>query len=154
MTTKILNADRLVRKLRAFPARAEALIRTAMEQSANQTVALMKSLAPVDSGDLQMSISWTWGDAPKGSLKIGQIKSREGNMRITIFAGGGDAYYSRMVEFGTSPFVSGGKFAGAANPGVRARPFFYVSFRATRKSAKSRVSRAITKAAKEIAANG
>lgn len=150
----ILNADRLVRKLRAFPPRAEALIRAAMEQSADQTVMLMKSLAPVDSGDLQMSISWTWGDAPKGSLKIGQIKSRDGNMRITIYAGGGDAYYSRMVEFGTSPFISGGKFAGAINPGVRAQPFFFVSYRARRKATKSAISRAITKAAKEIAANG
>lgn len=154
MTTKILNADRLVRKLRALPTRAEALIRQAMEQSADQTVSLMKSLAPVDDGDLQMSISWTWGDAPKGSLKIGQIKSRDGNMRITIYAGGGDAYYARFVEFGTSPFISGGKFAGAKNPGVKAQPFFYTGFRATRKSAKGRVSRAITKAAKEIAASG
>jgi HK97 gp10 family phage protein len=154
MTAKVLNADRLVRKLRALPPRVESLIRTAMEQSADQTVALMKSLAPVDSGDLQMSISWTWGDAPKGSLKIGQIKSREGNMRITVFAGGGDAYYARFIEFGTSPFISGGKFAGAANPGVRAQPFFFTGFRASRKSARSRISRAITKAAKEVAANG
>lgn len=154
MTTKILNADRLVRKLKAFPPRAEALIRTAMTQSADQTVALMKSLAPVDSGDLQMSISWTWGDAPKGSLKIGQIKSREGNMRITIFAGSEQVFWARWVEFGTSPFISGGKFAGAANPGTRARPFFYVAYRAQRKGTKSRISRAITKAAKEIAATG
>jgi HK97 gp10 family phage protein len=150
----ILNKDKLLRKLRAFPPRAEAAIRTAMEQSADQIVSLMRSLAPVDSGDLQMSISWTWGDAPKGSLKIGQIKSATGNMRITIYAGGGDAYYARFIEFGTQPFISGGKFAGAANPGVRAQPFFYVAYRAQRKSAKSRVSRAITKAAKEIAANG
>jgi len=154
MTTKILNADRLVRKLRAFPARAEALIRTAMAQSADQTVALMKSLAPVDSGDLQMSISWTWGDAPKGSLKIGQIKSREGNMRITIFAGGGDAFHARWIEFGRRAYTAGGKFAGAQVPATPAQPFFFTGFRATRKSAKSRVSRAITKAAKEIAANG
>lgn len=154
MALAVKNADRLIRKLKAFPPRAEALVRTAMEQSADQIVALMKSLAPVESGDLQMSISWTWGDAPKGSLKIGQIKSREGNMRITIFAGGGDAYYARWLEFGTQPFISGGKFAGARNPGVRAQPFFYTGFRAGRRSARSRVSRAITRAAKEIAANG
>lgn len=154
MTVTIKGKDSLLRKLRAFPPRAEALIRAAMEQSADQTVSMMKSLAPVDSGDLQMSISWTWGDAPAGSLKIGQIKSRAGNMRITIYAGGGDAYYARFIEFGTSPFTSGGRFAGAANPGVRAQPFFYVAFRAQRRSAKSRVSRAITRAAKEIAAGG
>lgn len=154
MTVKILNADRFRRKLRALPPIAERRIRAAMEQSADQTVQLMKALAPVDDGDLQMSISWTWGDAPEGSLKIGQIKSREGNLRITIYAGGGEAYYARFVEFGTSPFISGGKFAGAANPGVKAQPFFYVGFRATRRSAKSRISRAITAAAKEVAANG
>lgn len=150
----ILNKDKLLRKLRAFPPRAEAAIRTAMEQSADQTVSLMKSLAPVDSGDLQMSISWTWGDAPKGSLKVGQIKSRTGNMRITIYAGGGDAYYARFIEWGTQAHIAGGKFAGAKIPAIPAQPFFFVAFRATRKSAKSRVSRAITKAAKEIAANG
>lgn len=154
MTVTIIGKDRLLRKLKAFPPRAEALIRAAMVDSAEQTVSMMRSLVPVDSGDLQMSISWTWGDAPKGSLKIGQIKSREGNMRITIFAGGGDAYYSRFVEFGSSPFTSGGKFAGATNPGVRAQPFFYVSARAQRRPTKSRISRAITKAAKEIAASG
>lgn len=154
MTATILNKDRLVRKLRAFPAKAESAIRKAMEDGADEIVRLMKSLAPVDSGDLQMSISWTWGDAPKGSSKIGQIKSFAGNMRITIFAGGGDAYYARFIEFGTSPFIGGGKFAGAANPGVKAQPFFYVAFRAKRKSARSRVSRAMTRAAKEIAANG
>jgi HK97 gp10 family phage protein len=154
MTTKILNADKLVRKLRALPARAEALISAAMAQSADQTVSLMKSLAPVDNGDLQMSISWTWGDAPKGSLKIGQIKSREGNLRITVFAGGGDAYYVRFTEFGRRPFIAGGRFAGAQVPATPAQPFFYTGFRATRKSARSRISRAITRAAKEIAASG
>lgn len=91
MTVTIIGKDRLLRKLKAFPPRAETLIRAAMVDSAEQTVSMMKSLAPVDSGDLQMSISWTWGDAPKGSLKIGQIKSAQGNMRITIYAGGGDA---------------------------------------------------------------
>lgn len=150
----IQNADRLIRKLKKLPDIAEKRIRVAMEQSADQIVMMMKSLAPVDSGDLQMSISWTYGDAPKGSLKIGQIKSREGNIRITIYAGGGDAFAARFVEFGTNPFISGGKFAGAKNPGVRAQPFFFVSFRALRRTTKGRVTRAITRAAKEVAANG
>lgn len=154
MTVKFKNADRLIRKLKAFPPRAEARIKQAMAQSADQIVMLMKGLAPVDDGDLQMSISWTWGDAPKGSLRIGQIKSREGNMRITIFAGGPEAFHARWVEFGTQPFISGGKFAGAKNPGIRAQPFFFTGFRASRRSARSRVSRAITAAAKEIAASG
>ena len=154
MTVTVLGKDRLLRKLRAFPPRAEAAVRKAMEQSADAVVAQMKSLVPVGSGDLQMSISWTWGDAPKGSLKIGQIKSASGNMRITIYAGGGDAWYARFVEFGTQAHTAGGKFAGSTIPAIPAQPFFYVSWRAGKKSAKSRVSRAINKAAKEIAAGG
>ena len=153
-TVKIINGDSFIRKLKAFPPKAETLIRKAMEDSADEIVRQMKSLAPVSSGDLQMSISWTWGDAPKGSLKIGQIKSAEGNMRITIFAGGGDAYYARMVEFGTKAHTAGGKFAGAKIPAIPAQPFFYVSFRAGKKRAKGRVTRVMNKAAKEIAANG
>lgn len=152
MTVTIIGKDRLLRKMKALPPLADRLVRAAMEESADDIVRTMKSLAPVDSGDLQMSIKWTYGDAPKGSLKIAQIKSREGNVRITIFAGGGDAYYARMVEFGTKEHIAGGKFAGAKIPAIRAQPFFYVTFRAKRKSAKSRVSRAITKAAKQIAA--
>lgn len=154
MTVTILGKDRLINKLRALPPLADRLVRKAMEESADDIVRQMKSLAPVDSGDLQMSISWTYGDAPKGSLKIGQIKSAEGNVRITIYAGGGSAYYARMVEFGSKEHIAGGKFAGATIPAIRAQPFFYVSFRAKKRSAKSRVSRAITKAAKQIAAGG
>lgn len=154
MTATILNKDRLLRKLKAFPPKAELVVRKAMETGADEIVQQMKSLAPVDRGELQMSIKWTWGDAPKGSLKIGQIKSAEGNMRITIFAGGGDAFYARFVEFGTRAHTAGGKFAGATIPSIPAQPFFFVSFRAGKKRAKSRISRAITKAAKEIAAGG
>lgn len=154
MKPTILNADKLVRKLKKLPDVAEKRIRAAMEQSADQIVMMMKSLAPVDSGDLQMSISWTYGDAPKGSLKIGQIKSREGNIRITIYAGGGDAFHARWIEFGHAAYTAGGKFAGAKVPATPAQPFFYVSYRSQRRSTKSRVSRAITRAAKEVAANG
>jgi hypothetical protein len=44
-------------------------------------------------------------------------------------------------------------YPGTFNPGAKAQPFFYVSWRAKRRSARARVSRAITKAAKQIAAD-
>ena len=69
MTVTIIGKDRLLRKLKAFPPRAETLIRAAMVDSAEQTVSMMKSLAPVDSGDLQMSISWTWVTLQRGRLR-------------------------------------------------------------------------------------
>lgn len=153
----VQGLGRLHKKLKRLPVLAEQEISKAMEQSANEIVALAKSLAPVESGDLQMSISWTWGDAPKGSMVLGKVKSQgrgAGNLQITIFAGGGDAFYARFIEFGTSSHTNGGLFEGSEHPGTKAQPFFYPAYRAVRKRAKGRVTRAITKSAKRAAAGG
>lgn len=155
MAPTITGRDRLLRKLNALPQAAERRIKAAMEAAADDIVSMMKRLAPVDDGDLQMSISWTWGDAPKGSMTVATVSRRRGGgPRITIFAGNREAYYARWVEFGTSPHLNGGIFAGSTNPGTRAQPFFFVSFRANRRRTKSTISRAITRAAKEVAGKG
>lgn len=157
MGTKVVGLERLNRKLRALPKAVEEEISKAMEQSANEIVAFAKSLAPVDDGDLQMSIGWTWGDAPKGAMVLGKVRSSgrgAGNLQITVYAGGGDAFYARFVEFGTAPHINGGRFAGSDNPGTSAQPFFYPAYRATRKRAKGRITRAVNKAAKRVAAGG
>lgn len=154
---KVQGLDRLNRKLKALPKAAEEEISKAMEESANEIVALAKSLAPVESGDLQMSIGWTWGDAPKGSMVLGKVKSKglgTGNLQITVFAGVGDAFYARFIEFGTSSHENKGKFDGSQHPGTSAQPFFYPAYRAARKRAKGRVTRAITRSAKKVAAGG
>lgn len=143
MATRIQGVDRLKRKLRALPDAAREEIAKAMEQSANEIVALMKSLVPVDTGDAQMSISWTWGDAPKGSMVLGKVRQGgkgAGNLVITIFAGGGEAFHARFLEFGTK--------------NMPARPFFYPAWRALRKRTRGRTTRAINKSAKRIAAGG
>lgn len=159
MATKILGLDRLKRKLQAFPDAARLEISKAMEEGANQIVSMAKSLVArsTDTGNLQMSIAWTWGDAPKGSMVLGKVRSEgkgTGNMHITVFAGGGDAFYARFIEFGTSPHINGGKFAGSQHPGTPAQPFFYPSWRANRKSVKSHITRAISKSTKRVASGG
>ncbi|WP_108398787.1 HK97-gp10 family putative phage morphogenesis protein [Devosia submarina] len=155
MATKILGLDRLKRKLKRFPQVVEAEIKAAMETSANEIVALAKSLAPADSGDLRNSIAWTYGDAPQGAIVLGKVKGRQSrNLKITVYAGGPDAYYARFIEFGTAPHVNGGRFAGSHNPGTAAQSFFYPAYRANRKRAKGRVTRAVNKAAKKVAAGG
>ena len=63
--TKIQGLDRLNRKLAKLPAVAKQMIRQAMEAKANEIVAMMKNLVPVDDGTLRDSIGWTWGKAPK-----------------------------------------------------------------------------------------
>ncbi len=146
--------DRLNRKLtKAIPAAAYRRVKEALEESANEAVAAMKRLAPVDDGDLQMSISWTWGDAPKGALAIATSKASADGIRITIYAGGGDAFYARFVEFGTAPHVNGGLYAGSKHPGTRAQPFFFPGWRMVRRKVKGRVTRNIKRAIKEAAAS-
>lgn len=157
MTTKIQGADALKRKMRQMPEEARKQIAKAMEQSAEEMVRLARSLAPIDDGHLQRSIDWNWGGAPAGSMTLGTVRAEgkgAGNMAITIYAGDDRAYYSRWVEFGTSPHVQGGRFAGTQHPGTPARPFFYPAYRALRKRMKSRTSRAIRNAARAVAASG
>lgn len=148
--TKILGREKLAAKLKAMPVVAKARIREAMEAGAEDIVEMMRSLAPVASGHLRDSIGWTWGEAPKGAMKVATV-SDGGELTITVFAGDDKAWYARLVEFGTAAHINGGKFIGTKNPGTRAQPYFYVAFRANRKKVKSRISRAITKAAKDVA---
>ena len=149
MTVK--NLARLQRKLKRFPAVAEAHIKTAMEAVAAEIVAMMKGLVAVDDGTLRDSIGWTWGDAPKGSVIVAKAKGGDGRLTLTIYAGSTEAYYARWVEFGTSPHLNGGKFKGTANPGTNAQPFFYVSWRASRKAARRKMNKAIRDSAKQVA---
>lgn len=128
--------DRFNRRWKAIPKNARINVRAAMEDAATNIVEEMWSRAPYDDGVLAASIGWTWGEAPAGALTIGTVGGREyGAMRITIFAGGGDAFYARFQEFGTQD--------------MPANPFFYPVWRVRRKNVRSRISRAISKAIRE-----
>lgn len=151
----ILGLAKLERKLRRMPEVAKATIKAAMEQGANEIVDMMRSLAPIDDGDLRESIGWTWGKRPKYSQVVAVAKSKmAGDLTITIFVGNSKVRYAHLVEFGTAAHENGGMFPGTLNPGTKAQPFFFVSWRANRKAVKSRIRRAITKAAKQVAAGG
>jgi len=152
MTATIRGLKRLQAKLDRLPVKVKTRIREAMEKGADEIVTMAKSLVADDSGALRDSIGWTYGRAPKGAMTIGKVESSGGDLTITIYAGNEEAFYARWIEFGTSAHTAGGKFTGAKIPAQPARPFFYVSFRANRKRVKSRITRAINKAAKEVAA--
>jgi HK97 gp10 family phage protein len=153
--TKILNLARLDRKLKRLPTVAKAEIKSAMEAAASEIVAMMKSLVPVDDGALRDSIGWTWGKAPKGSLAVAAVKSgMAGDLTLTIYAGNAEAYYARWVEFGTKRHENAGKFAGTQHPGTTARPFFYVSWRANKRSSKRLIRKGMRDAARKVATGG
>ena len=150
--TKLLNLARLDRKLKRLPVVASQKIRMAMENVADDIVAMMKSLVAVEDGDLRDSIGWTWGKAPKGSMAVATVKaSLGGDLTITIYAGSSEAYYARWVEFGTARHSIKGRFEGTVHPGTAAQPYFYVSFRANRKSGLRAIRKATRDAARQVA---
>ncbi len=124
-----------------------------MEKVADEIVRMMQSLVPYGDGTLMESIGWTWGKAPKGSMVLSTVKaSLGGELTLTIFAGNSEAFYARWVEFGTAQHANGGMFPGTRHPGTNAQPFFYVSWRANKKSAVRAVRKATRDAAKKVAA--
>jgi HK97 gp10 family phage protein len=143
MATKIEGLDRLNRKLKRMPDLARQEIAKAMEKSAQEIVEMAKGLAPSRTGALRDSIGWNWYGAPEGSMVLGEVRSSgrgAGNLAIVIYAGDDKAYYARWQEFGTTA--------------MRAPPFFFPAYRANRKRVRSRISRAITTAAKRTASGG
>lgn len=146
--TRILGLAKLQRKLDRLPQVAKATIRAAMAEAADEVVALMKSLVPVSAdgshgnppGTLRDSIGWTWGKAPKGASIVAVAKTKlGGDMTITIYAGSTEAFYARWQEFGTQ--------------NMPASPYFYVSWRASKKRAGRKVRAATRKAAKQVASS-
>lgn len=146
--TYLKGLPNLKRKLIRLKEQTAAEVRPAMERAADQIVASMKNLVPVDDGTLRDSIGWTWGDAPKRSFSV---STQIGSNKLTIFAGSEKAYYARWVEFGTAAHEAGGKFKGAQNPGARAQPFFFPSYRANRRQVKTMIRKAIRDAVKKAA---
>lgn len=137
---KILNLVKLDRKLKRLPTIAKAHIKAEMEAQANDVTEMMKRLVPVEDGVLRDSIGWTWGKAPKGSMVIAAVEaSLADDLTITIYAGDEKAYYARWQEFGTL--------------NIPAQPYFYVSWRASKKGALRRLRKATRDAARKVAAS-
>ncbi len=150
----VIGLDRLKRKMtQTIPAHVEKATVAAMEQSAEEIVAMMKRLAPVDASasrdperpHLRDTIGWTWGEPPKGAMALGKSKAAGGKGRrvITIYAGNEQTLVgsrdqfqlARLQEFGTQL--------------MKASPFFFPSYRALRKRARGRITRQMRKAIKD-----
>lgn len=151
----ILGLNKLNRKLKEIPKAAVEAARESVETGAIQIAALQRSLAPYDDGDLHASIVVTGPGETTPPYSIaggGQRKARENQALIT--AGNTKVRYAHIVEFGSAPHINGGMFAGTQHPGTTPQPFFWPGYRAMRRSARSRVTRTITKKIREAANKG
>lgn len=140
---------KLSRKLSVtLPKAARDAAVRATRQGAEELVAMQKRNAPVDDGDLQMSITYTepYGTTPPYSQPGGSRRARPEEFIVT--AGNSKVRYPHLVEFGTAPHTAGGFLEGAQHPGTAAQPFFWTSYRAL----KGRITRRTNKAIKEAIA--
>ena len=169
MAMKFRGLKSLEAKLKKIPAEARSAIKQALAESADETVATMKNLAPVsktgshgwEPGMLRESIVATFGDgstpkyaaftARKGRRRV---KAADPDLSVTITAGNEDVRYAHLVEFGTAPHVNGGRFKGSQHPGTQAQPFFYPGYRANKKKAAARIKRAVKRGIQAAARGG
>jgi HK97 gp10 family phage protein len=143
VTAKIIGEEALLRKLTLIPVTLRGRVKDAMADQADDIVAMMRRLCPVEPGkpDLKDTIGWRWGGkAPKGAVALGTLHAEQAeDLVITIYAGDNQTFYAAFVEFGTVKMA--------------ARPFFFVSWRANRKAARAKVRAVLRQVARE-AANG
>jgi len=150
---RIANREKLLAKMAALPGEIRSAIRQSLAQGADEITDMQKRLVPKKTGKLRDSIRQNWGGAlPKyASLKAG-AEAGDPDLTVTITAGNRQVGYAHLVEFGTAPHEVGGKFKGAQHPGSEAKPFFFPPYRALRRRVRSRITRAVKKAAREVAA--
>lgn len=132
---KIRNRERLKRKLAALPKAARAEIVPALRKSADEITNAQQRFVPVEDGVLRSTIRNTVNEA---------------ELRATMTAGG--AATTKPVRDGADAsydYAMAQEFGTAKMP---ANPFFFPGFRLVKKRAKSRITRATTKAAKKVAA--
>jgi HK97 gp10 family phage protein len=149
MATKMQGRESLLRKLHALPYSVQAAMRTSVPMVADSLAAMQQRLAPLGgTGALKASIRTEKID----DLKTAVIAGGTAETRREIRQGSGVfTDEAILVEFGVKRHKLGGKFKGAIHKGTPARPFFYPAYRAMKKSIKSKISRDVGKAIKQVA---
>ena len=130
MSLVIRRKDQLFAKLRLLKPKVTRELATAAFKAGEEVATLARQFVPVDDGKL------------RDSIKV-VVPPDQFNPKVRVEAGGSEAYYARWVEFGTA--------ARGEHPGTPAQPYLFPAYRLMRKKIKGRFSRAMTKAAKEVA---
>lgn len=149
MASRVERLAQAKAKLNALPASIRQGIAEALDKGADEIVEAQKRMAPPDkTGALRKSIRKVSG----GGKNSAGLKD---DLRIRVVAGGKTAPHAHLVEFGTAERTVKNYFGHQGvevNVGAApAKPFFYPAYRAYKKRVTSRASRAVKKAAREVA---
>jgi HK97 gp10 family phage protein len=149
MAVKMQGRESLIKKLHALPYSVQAAMRTAVPVAADDLAAMQQRLVAVNKGALRQSIRTEKAD----DLRTLVIAGGTAATRREIRKGSGVfTDEAILVEFGVKPHRLGGKFKGAMHKGTPARPFFFPAYRAMKKRIKSKISRDVNKAIKQVVA--
>jgi HK97 gp10 family phage protein len=126
---------RFEQRLKAIPEAVRESVLPAIMRSAEELADRMRHLAPEDEGDLKRSIVVTGPgqttpaySQPGGSHVIGELSA-------AVTAGDTNTRYAHLVEFGTTK--------------APAKPYFWISYRLSKKRITNRIKRAISKAVRQ-----
>lgn len=136
------------KRMREIPAGVRESVVPSLVKSGDELAGTMKQLAQhsKDSGALIDSITVTLpGQATPAYSQPGGSRVA-GEYEVVVTAGNREVRYAHLVEYGTAERINKGLFAGTANPGTEAQPFFWPSVRLLKKRVRSRIRRSIGKA--------
>lgn len=165
MTAKMQNLGRVRARLARLPALVKGGVAPVLAAEADALADAIRRAVPVDTGRLRNSIrveasgdrelSWIVKAGGKATTKKVRAEVRGDDFRKAFEAGAdflGDAAanrgeydYAAGVEFGHRT----AKVSGQSQGHVRARPFFYPTYRARKKGMRRRLQAAARKAAKQ-----
>lgn len=142
----VKGVEKFRAKLRDIPKDVKDEVILSMQRMADSIVDDMRAFNPLTDADIE--INWTWGDAPKGAVKVGKVAGRAyDKISITIFAKG-RGFAAMWFEFGTAErFHKSGKRTGA----ITARPFFFPVYRANKARAQKAIGAAVRRGFKKSA---
>lgn len=108
------------------------VLRSSMREAATPMRDKAQALAPKDQGDLSQSII-IGGLLNKSQKSQHRKLTRDERSAIELFVGpsyklGAGGRHGHLVEFGTSPHLNAGKFAGSKHPGTAPQPFMRPAF--------------------------
>lgn len=130
--------DRFNRRMAAIPKAIREAVQPALLKQAEAMATTMRSLVPIDKGDLRDSIEVTapGQSTPPYSQPGGMMTVPENAVAITV--GNEDVRYGHLVEYGHAKGFNGSV--------VPPHPFFWPSVRMHNTKAKAALKRAISKA--------
>lgn len=133
---KIAGKENLRRKILALPGAVREELMAALRTSGREINTLQRQFVPKEDGVLASTIDMT---EDPGLLRVTLVAGGRATTRPVRDGADAEYDYAFAQEFGTQK--------------MPANPFFFPGYRLGKKRAKSRISRAIGKAARKVAAS-